>query len=547
MLLESGLLTAEQVAVARAERERTGKDFGPTLVDLGFVKREELMALLASTIGWEAVDLHETRVDPAAAALLPEDVALRLLAIPIGFRDQALVVAMANPSDLYAHDDIRVRTARKVVAVVAPASDIKMAVRRYARSADSVDAVASEAARSAEETEDLEQLSAAVDEGPVVRMVDTLIAQAIADGASDIHIEPGERDVCVRYRVDGVLHDVTSSPRSILPRLVARLKVMAEMNIAEHQRPQDGRIRLTVAGRPYDLRVATLPTVHGEQVVMRVLDSGSALLKLEDLGFPEEAYRAYREAFTKPYGAILVTGPTGSGKSTTLYSTLNETASRERATITVEDPVEYRLPGINQIQVNTKQGLTFASALRSILRSDPDVILVGEIRDRETAQVAVEAALTGHLVLTTLHTNDAPSSLPRLIEMGVQSYLVASAVEAVVAQRLVRKLCRKCKEAYRPDPAELVEAGFPEGVGIEELFRAKGCSACGGTGFRGRMGVYEVMRVSETIERLTVERTSSEDIRTVAIREGMIPMRDCGLERVVEGTTSIQEVLRVVA
>jgi len=344
-----------------------------------------------------------------------------------------------------------------------------------------------------------------------------------------------------------VLHDVTTSPRTVLPRLIARLKVMAEMNIAEHQRPQDGRIRLTAAGKPYDLRIATLPTVHGEQVVMRVLDSGSALLKLEELGFPSEAYEAYQEVFIRPYGAILVTGPTGSGKSTTLYSTLGQIASRERAIITAEDPVEYRLAGINQIQVNTKQGLTFASALRSILRSDPDVILVGEIRDRETAQVAIEAALTGHLVLTTLHTNDAPSSLPRLIEMGVQSYLVASAVEAVVAQRLVRKLFRKCRQAYRPEPTELAEAGFPEGIEVEELFRAKGCSACGGTGFRGRMGVYEVMRVSETIERLTVERASSEEIRAVAIREGMIPMRDCGLERVVEGMTSIRELLRVVS
>jgi type IV pilus assembly protein PilB len=450
VLLTAGVLTSDQLAEAEAERERTGKDLGRALVDLGFLKKEQLMTVLAESIGWELVDLAEHRIDPAAASLLPEEVALRLLAIPIGFRNDALVVAMANPADLFALDDLGVRTNRKVIPVVAPRADIRTAIRKYVRSGESVEAVASEAALSADDAE-MAQLSAAVDEGPIVRMVDSLVAQAIADGASDIHIEPGERDVCIRYRVDGVLHDVTTSPRSILSSLVARVKVMAEMNIAEHQRPQDGRIRLSVGGRPYDLRVATLPTVHGEQVVMRVLDSGSALVRLEELGFPPEAYSAYQEVFTKPYGAILVTGPTGSGKSTTLYSTLHQISSRERAIITVEDPVEYRIPGINQIQVNNKTGLTFAEALRSILRSDPDVILVGEIRDRETAQVAIEAALTGHLVLTTLHTNNAPSSLPRLIEMGVQSYLVASAVEAVVAQRLVRKLCTKCRQGYRPE------------------------------------------------------------------------------------------------
>jgi type IV pilus assembly protein PilB len=548
VLLTAGVLTSDQVAEAEAEQERTGKDLGRTLVDLGFVKKEQLMNVLAESIGWELVDLSEYRIDPAAASLLPEEVALRLLAIPIGFRDNALVVAMANPTDLFALDDLRVRTNRKVIPVVASPADIRTAIRKYVRSGESVEAVASEAALSADDAE-TEQLSAVVDEGPIVRMVDSLVAQAIADGASDIHIEPGERDVSIRYRVDGVLHDVTTSPRSILSSLVARVKVMAEMNIAEHQRPQDGRIRLSVGGRPYDLRVATLPTVHGEQVVMRVLDSGSALVKLEELGFPPEAYSAYQEVFTKPYGAILVTGPTGSGKSTTLYSTLHQISSRERAIITVEDPVEYRIPEINQIQVNNKTGLTFAEALRSILRSDPDVILVGEIRDRETAQVAIEAALTGHLVLTTLHTNNAPSSLPRLIEMGVQSYLVASAVEAVVAQRLVRKLCAKCRQGYRPEAAELAGAGFPEGAwdGIEELFRPVGCQACSGTGFRGRIGVYEVMQVSETIERMTVELAPSDDVRRVAEREGMISMSECGLLRAADGVTSVEEVLRVVA
>jgi type IV pilus assembly protein PilB len=324
---------------------------------------------------------------------------------------------------------------------------------------------------------------------------------------------------------------------------------MADINIAERRLPQDGRVGLTVGGKTIDLRVSSLPTVFGEKIVIRILDKSSVLLKLEELGFGESSFRRYQEAFTKPYGAILVTGPTGSGKSTTLYATLNILNNVDRHIITVEDPVEYRLPGINQMQVHPRAGLTFASALRSILRADPDIILVGEVRDRETAMIAVEAALTGHLVLTTLHTNDAPSALPRLIEMGIEPYLVGSAIDCVVAQRLARKLCFRCRQAYRPDRAELEGAGFPESQweDIEELFRPVGCPACAKTGFRGRMGLYEVMRVTEEIERFTVERASSEDLRRSARADGMTPLRQDGLEKVRAGQTSIEEVLRVVA
>src|SRR3989441_104525 len=364
--------------------------------------------------------------------------------------------------------------------------------------------ITAQASSEFEKEEDLAAVKDVVEDAPIVKLVNVLITQAVSDRASDIHIEPTERDVRVRYRIDGVLHEVMRSPKNIQAGLISRLKVMADLNIAERRIPQDGRVGLTGGGKSIALRLATLPTVYGEKVVIRILDKSSVLLKLEELGFHESSFKRYEGAFTKPYGAILVTGPTGSGKSTTLYATLNIVNKPDKNIITVEDPVEYRLPGINQMQINPRAGLTFASALRSILRGDPDVILVGEVRDRETALIAIEAALTGHLVLSTLHTNDAPSSLPRLVEMGVETYLVASAIDCVVAQRLARKLCPRCREAYRPEPKELGEAGFPESAwdSIGEFFRPVGCANCSKTGYRGRLGMYEVMPISEEIERL---------------------------------------------
>jgi type IV pilus assembly protein PilB len=358
-----------------------------------------------------------------------------------------------------------------------------------------------------------------------------------------------EKDVRIRYRIDGVLQEVMRSPKNIQAGLISRLKVMADINIAERRVPQDGRVSLTVGPKSVDLRLSTLPTVFGEKVVIRVLDKSDVLLKLDELGFLEGAFKRYEKAFTRPYGAVLVTGPTGSGKSTTLYATVNIINSPDRNIITIEDPVEYRLPGINQMQVHPRAGLTFASALRSVLRSDPDVILIGEVRDRDTAMISIEAALTGHLVLTSLHTSDAPSALPRLIEMGIEPYLVASSIECVVAQRLARRLCVRCRDSYRPTKAELTEAGFPANQlsKIRELFRPVGCSACSKTGYRGRLGLYEVMQTNEEIERLTVERAPSEEIRRAAQRNGMVTLREDGLQKVRNGLTSVEEVLRVVA
>jgi type IV pilus assembly protein PilB len=458
---------------------------------------------------------------------------------------------MADPSNVFAIDDIRAIAGSEVKTVVATATQINETIERFYRNDSEVDAVVAAAADEHVEDADLGAINQVVEDAPIVKFVNLLITQAVADRASDIHVEPTENDLRIRFRIDGVLHEVMRSPRSIQGGVISRLKVMAEINIAERRIPQDGRIGMKVGGRPIDLRVATLPTVYGEKVVMRILDKGQALMRLEDLGFLPETLERFQTSYRKPYGAILVTGPTGSGKSTTLYAALNTINEPNRNIITVEDPVEYRLAGINQVQVNPKAGLTFASALRSILRSDPDVILVGEIRDRETSVIAVEAALTGHLVLSTLHTNDAASTPLRMVEMGVEPFLVTSSLDCVVAQRLARRLCEKCKEAYQPSEAELQLAGWPmeqvSGADWPTLFRATGCAACGRTGYRGRFALHEVMLVSEEIERQIIERRSTEDIQKTAIMEGMLPLKSDGLRKVARGDTGLEEIFRVVA
>ena len=554
ILIELGLITPEQLETALEEHQKTPKALGRVLIDLGMIKEADLVRALAEQVGLEFVDLTDAQIDPASTALLPEALARRYRALPIGDRDGKLLVAMSDPANVYALDDIRTITGRDVQPVVATSADVEAAIAKYAGLDSHVEQLAAEAAEGSE-GEELD-LEAALEDAPIVKLVNAIMSQAVAERASDVHIEPGERDVRIRFRVDGVLHEpMRPQPKNLQGGLISRLKVMADLNIAEKRVPQDGRISMKVGTRQLDLRVATLPTVHGEKVVIRVLDKSNALLALEQLGFMPDSYERFATAFSKPYGAILVTGPTGSGKSTTMYSTLNILNEESKNIITVEDPVEYRLAGANQIQVNPKAGLTFASALRSILRADPDIVLIGEIRDKETATIAIEAALTGHLVLSSLHTNDAPSAISRLVEMDVETFLVASAIDAVVAQRLARILCEKCKQPYRPDEAELRAAGFPEELlaDIGEVFRApdlriakNDCKACSGTGYRGRIGLYEVMLRSEEIERLTVERASADAIRTVAIEQGMQTLREDGLAKVRAGMTSIEEIARVV-
>jgi len=550
ILLEGALVTEAQLAAAYDEHQRGGRSLGRVLVEHGVLSETQLVAALASQIGLPFVDLSETPVDPTAAATVPSAVCRRHVVLPIGYQEGRLLLAMADPANVFALDDVRSLSGMEPRPVVATREDLLAAIDRWSRDDGDLDDLGAALHQEEEAGEDLTRVGQVVDDAPIVKYVNLLITQAIADGASDIHIEPGEHDLRVRYRIDGVLHDVMRSPRSIQSGVISRLKIMADIDIAERRIPQDGRLSVPTRGSQVDLRVATLPTVWGEKVVMRILDNSTARLDLADLGFSEDNYARFAESFRKPYGMILVTGPTGSGKSTTLYATLNIVSHPQVNVITVEDPVEYRLPGINQVQVNHKAGLTFAAALRSILRCDPDVALIGEIRDHETAQIAVEAALTGHLVLSTLHTNDAPSAITRLTEMGIEPFLVGSALDCVLAQRLARRLCPKCKEPFQPAAEDLERARFPwspdEGP-PPVLHRPVGCSACAKTGYKGRLALHEVMSVTEEIERLAVQRASGTEIGNVARSQGMLTLRDDGMMKVRSGQTSIEEILRVVA
>ncbi|MFN2488492.1 MAG: GspE/PulE family protein [Actinomycetota bacterium] len=551
LLMARGLIDQQQLDEARTQAAQTGRSLGRTLIELKFVTEASLVAVLADQLGLQFVDLGEAQLDQSAIALVPESVARRHNCIPIGFDENRLIVAMADPANVLAVDDIRAMTKREVKTVVATKADVLTTINRQYRLDRAAETLVEEA--TAEQDVSQQDLEAALtaagaEDAPIIKLVNMLITQAINDRASDIHIEPEERGLRVRYRIDGVLHEVMSPPKAVQSGITSRLKIMADINIAERRIPQDGRIGLTVQGKSIDIRVATLPTVYGEKIVMRILDKSSVLLELSDLGFMPRNFHRFQQSYRKPYGEILVTGPTGSGKSTTLYATLNILNRPEVNIITVEDPVEYRLGGVNQVQTHPKAGLTFASALRSILRADPDIVLIGEIRDRETAQISTEAALTGHLVLSSLHTNDAPSALTRLVEMGIEPYLVASALDCVLAQRLARKLCSRCREAYTPTEEELTAASFPFDAdeGIPELFRAVGCSACGNTGYKGRMALHEVMTVSEDIEKMVVEAASSEAIKRIAVEQGMATLREDGMEKVKMGQTSIEETLRVV-
>ncbi|MBM7507574.1 type IV pilus assembly protein PilB [Nocardioides salarius] len=550
-LLAAEVVTPDQVDDARAAvaaGEGHGSVIEALLDDLEDADdRARLLQVAAGVAGVEHVDLTETGVDATAAALVSGEFARRAGVVPFARRDGALLVAVPVRSavDLDLKDDLARVSGLPVRFALAGRHEIEQRQGEVYRAEEELAGLTSDFATDA--VEDLAGLTEVVDDAPVVRFVNLLISQAISDRASDLHLEPTQHDLRVRYRIDGVLVDAHRAPRSIVNGVVSRFKIMAGMNIAERRVPQDGRLTVTHEGSTMDLRVATLPTVWGEKIVARVLDNTNTRLGLDDLGF-EAANRAkFAESYAKPYGMILATGPTGSGKSTTLYATLNILNQPHVNVITVEDPVEYRLPGINQVQTNPKAGLTFASALRSILRSDPDIVLIGEIRDHETASIAVEASLTGHLVLSTLHTNDAPSAVTRLVEMGIEPFLVGSALDCIVAQRLCRALCPRCREPYRPDPDELRRLRFawPDD-GPREIYRARGCAACSRTGYRGRMALHEVLPVTEEIERLAVRRAPTEDIGRAGREQGMTTLRDDGWTKVLAGRTTIEEVLRVV-
>jgi type IV pilus assembly protein PilB len=550
ILIIRGLMPITSLDVATGDPQADEEHVRELLED-GVVTESQVASARAAQLGLPFVDLTEYPVDSSAVALVPMAVLRRYEVLPIGRDGDRLMLAMADPRDVLAIDDVRAAVRMQVRPVVAERNDLLAAISRFVRSDGELSELTSAIVEENGSTgTDLVPAASdpSEDDAPIVRFVNLLISQAITDKASDIHIEPGERELHVRYRIDGVLHEMQRAPKNVQNGVISRLKIMSDIDIAERRKPQDGRMSVIHSGKQIDLRVATLPTVFGEKVVMRILDNSMTGLGMDQLRLLDRNAAVFKASYMKPYGMILVTGPTGSGKSTTLYTTLHEVARPEINVITVEDPVEYRIPGINQVQVNPKAGLTFASALRSILRSDPDVVLIGEIRDHETAQIAIEASLTGHLVLSTLHTNDAPSAVTRLIEMGIEPFLVGSALDCIVAQRLARKLCDKCKAPYQPAFDDLQALRFAQpGDPQPTLFKPAGCTSCSNTGYRGRLALHEVMPVTEDIERLAVARASSAEIGRLAIEQGMSTLRQDGWAKAVMGLTSIDEILRVVA
>lgn len=555
LLVSDGLITAAQLTSALADQKRTGERLGRILVARQMISEAQLVRTLARHFGLDSVDLDETIPDFNACRLLRESFARRHNALPIGWDEGRLVVAMANPADVFALDDIRSMTGYEVKPVMAEPTQLAKSVDRVWNSkAEEMMRLATDTAAELEPPEaerGLTSLREAAEDAPVIQFVNELVTRAVHEGASDVHMEPGERELRIRFRIDGVLHDVMTVPRSIRASVVSRLKIMGELNIAERRVPQDGRVTMKLPGGNVDLRLVTLPTTQGECLVIRILDRSGGLLQIEDLGFLPETLTRYRACYRRPWGAVLATGPTGSGKSTTLYATLTELHDPQRNIVTVEDPVEYYMSGIKQMQVNRKAGLTFASALRSIVRSDPDIILVGEIRDAETATIAIEAALTGHVVLSTVHTNDAASTPARLMDMGVEPFLVTSAVTGILAQRLVRRLCDRCKQPYNPPKEELVSSGWTEDLhdaaGRPQFYRAVGCMLCSRSGYRGRFAIHEVMPVTEELTHLILARATSDQVNRLAREQGMITLREDGLCKVAMGQTTFEELLRVVA
>ncbi len=552
VLVESGRVSPENMAIALQAHQQTGESLARYLYNQHLASEDDLVWAMAQEVGLEFVDLDKITIEPGAVALIPEAVARHHMVLPIQIDNGVPVVALANPTDVFAMDDLRTIMGRNFTPVVATRSQIASHLR-YAHDGDiNVADVAEDAAisQAPDAGFELESLHAVVEDAPIVRYVNLLILQALNERASDIHIEPTPKRLRIRFRIDGVMHDATSASQSIHNAVVSRLKVLGEMDITEHRIPQEGRVSLQVSDRQIDLRLATLPSIYGETVVMRLLDKSASIRTLPQLGFFPDTLERYAESYNHPYGVILVTGPTGAGKTTTLYATLKEVTSPEKSVVTVEDPVEYQIDGITQVQINRKAGLAFSTALRSILRADPDIVLIGEIRDTDTATIAMEAALSGHLVLTTLHTNTASATPLRLTEMGIEPFLVTSAVGSVLTQRLARVLCEQCKEPYDATEKDFYAAGYKEGdlegVDISTLYRAVGCRSCSHTGYLGREVLAEVMNMTEEIDRMIIEQETIVNMERQAIEQGMRTLRLDGLMKAVQGRTTLEEVLRVV-
>jgi len=539
-LVEEGYITPHQLEEALKEQKVTGEKLGEVLVRNGWISQEELNHMIATKLGISEFSLANYIIPQEIIKLVPQDVALRYKVIPVFKVGNTLTVAMADPTNVFIIDELTRITGCGIEPVLADEMEIRKAQDQYYGGKTIYEVISSIDKGKLKESVKLEE------EAPIVKLVNILIADAVKRNASDIHIEPEEKLVEVRYRIDGILHRYTSLPKYLQSAVISRVKIMAGLDIAERRLPQDGRIIMKIGNREIDFRVSTCPTIHGENVVLRILDRSSMVLGLENLGFPPQELNIFKELISQPYGIILVTGPTGSGKTTTLYSALQRINREDINIMTVEDPVEYQFPRIRQVQINPKAGLTFASALRSFLRQDPDVIMVGEIRDLETAEIAVQAALTGHLVLSTLHTNDAPTAFTRLIEMGVEPFLVSSSLLGVLAQRLIRKVCAKCKEEYAPSLELLKSLRIENRVSSSVKFvRGRGCKICNNSGYKGRTGIYELLKSTPEIQELVLKKASADEIREVACSQGMKILREAAIDKLLQGITTPEEVMRV--
>ena len=581
LLLKEKRITAEQLQDALTYQRQNGGKLGANLVKLGYIQDDEITALLSKQYGVPSISLAQFEIDPAVIKLVPAETARKYQIVPLSRSGATLTIAMTDPTNVFAMDDVKFMTGYNVEPVVASETGVSESIEKYygaapttptpprgsagaAMQALSTESALEMAAKALEEMpteigdvevmEDLEEISAEAltrqgEEAPVIKLVNVVLMSAISKGASDIHIEPYEKEYRVRYRIDGILYNVMTPSLKMRDAITSRVKIMAKLDIAEKRLPQDGRIKIRFndqgSSKDIDFRVSCLPTLFGEKIVMRLLDKAKLMLDMTKLGFEQESLRKLEAQIQKPWGMVLVTGPTGSGKTNTLYSSISRINTPETNIMTAEDPVEFNLPGVNQVQVRENIGLNFAAALRSFLRQDPNIILVGEIRDFETAEIAVKAALTGHLVLSTLHTNDAPSTINRLMNMGIEPFLVASSLNLICAQRLVRRVCSKCKEPEDLPPPALEQIGFsPEDANAVKPFRGKGCDKCNGTGYKGRVGLYEVMEISDELRELVLVGASALELRRKAIEEGMITLRGSGLRKIKDGVTSVEEVLR---
>lgn len=549
-LVAEGIITSEQLKKALEEEARSGQRLSKAIVKLNYVAEDDLMMFLSGKLGIPRLELINYLIDPKIIELIPEDLARKHELIPVLKIGNRVTCAMADPWNIFALDEIRAKTNLIIEPAVATESEIRKALDEYYGARGSIE----DLIKSIDEEKlgvrawkemDVKKLKGIVEEPVVIRLVNMIITKAIKERASDIHIEPEENELKTRFRVDGMLREVIPLPKHLQSAIISRIKIMSELDIAERRIPQDGRFTIKMEGRHIDARVSCVPTIYGENTVLRLLDASSAVLGLEELGLSKEALTKFDKLINRPHGIILVTGPTGSGKTTTLYASLNKINTIEKNIITVEDPVEYKLPGIRQIQINPKVELTFANGLRSILRQDPNVIMIGEMRDYETAEIAIQAALTGHLVFSTLHTNDAPGAVTRMIDMGIEPFLVSSSIIGILAQRLVRIICSECKEKYEPTQEELKDIGLSGERRKILFYRGKGCSRCVGTGYKGRAGIYEFMIPDDKIRNAIIAKSSSDNIRKLAVAGGMITLKDDGIQKIKQGVTTVEEVLRV--